>query len=396
MELWKKESGLMDFQKEVIDCESDFIILNWCRNASKTFTLAKLIENKKPKNVIYISSSEDMLYEFGDKINNYTKLNEDYFDDIPLGMVVIKDNDGNEIKIYSNTYGKLNKDLTYDYILYDDVLPFNIGVKANKVVSTISYNNYDKWLQKFYPTAKIFEKDYKDMINLNLLPNSSIFWDKEISFKGFLNEYGILDNPLEGKEDEIIMACSCDRMNSFDFGRLILKHDKNGYYGCLDYTFPNRRFRIGSTPSFQENINLLKDRIVYYSGARNKNYDNINSVLIDCSTGGNGTSVADSLINDWIDDSGEKHKGLIDKSNIIYEGYISKFPNAINKLKLVNVGKNLKKLQDELKELIQINAIHISDSDKNYWNYENNIKDNEVILLLAHRLYQLRNEDKNN
>ena len=391
MEAWKKESGLMDFQKEVVDCQNDFIILNWCRNASKTFTLAKLIEDKKPKNVIYVGCIDDMFNDFIDRIETYTKLGESITTKYDLlGLETFKLNNNEEIKIYSNNYKDLDRDIIYDYILYDDVLPYNINVKANKVISTISYNNYDKWLQRFYPTAKVFERDYKDMQKLDLIYRS-LDWIKDVHTEKYFNEYAILDKPFNREDDKVVIACECNRRGTNHISEMIVRYnDEKGYCGylnnCVQFFHTNHSF------SLKERTDYLKDEILFWNGKRTKDYENIDKVMMDIGAGGGGIYEADILLSGWIDNEGVEHNGLIDKSCDIYREYIDKYPNAIDKLKLINVHKKREKFQQELKELLDLKVLRISYEDIKYWN-EMDTKNDYVILLLAHRLYQIRKEN---
>ena len=80
--------------------------------------------------------------------------------------------------------------------------------------------------------------------------------------------------------------------------------------------------------------------------------------MIDAGAGGSGMSTyADGLLNEWTDAYGKKHHGLIDKSHDVYKTLIAKYPDAIDKLKLINPRGMRTQMFDELIELVQLGVI---------------------------------------
>ena len=104
-----------------------------------------------------------------------------------------------------------------------------------------------------------------------------------------------------------------------------------------------------------EQIALLKIMILDYNGKGNPDYENIEQILIDSGAGGHGTTIADYLMEDWNDSEGRKHKGFIDKEEC--KDHISKFPNAVNILKLLSPQKYKKEMFDALLEMINLDLI---------------------------------------
>ena len=83
-------------------------------------------------------------------------------------------------------------------------------------------------------------------------------------------------------------------------------------------------------------IKYLKELILDYNGNA-PDYENIEAIYIDAGAGGGGVNIADFLMEDWVDKHGVKHRGLIDKE---YSAeYVRKFPNAIDKLRLMPPSK---------------------------------------------------------
>ena len=85
-------------------------------------------------------------------------------------------------------------------------------------------------------------------------------------------------------------------------------------------------------------IKELKNIILAYNGEQVADYENIVSILVDAGSGGAGVPITDFLCEDWKDEKGILHRGLIDPE--FNEGDKGKFPNAIsNKLKLIAPAK---------------------------------------------------------
>lgn len=86
-----------------------------------------------------------------------------------------------------------------------------------------------------------------------------------------------------------------------------------------------------------DQIKYLKKLLLDYNGEA-PDYENIHSLLIDAGSGGAGVNIADYLMENWYEEGHEgeskySHKGLIDKE--YSADYVRKFPQAINKVKLL-------------------------------------------------------------
>lgn len=73
------KKGLLNWQQKVLDFKGKNLICNWCRNAGKNFTIAKIIELETPKNVLYIDSFDNnslkILCESFNRINELSPHN---------------------------------------------------------------------------------------------------------------------------------------------------------------------------------------------------------------------------------------------------------------------------------------------------------------------------------
>lgn len=112
-----------------------------------------------------------------------------------------------------------------------------------------------------------------------------------------------------------------------------------------------------------DQIKDFKRMLLNYNGVKAADYENIHRILIDAGAGGGGISAwADDLLEDWVDSNGVKHRGLIDKSHDEYKTYISKYPNAVDKLTLVSPQKYKKDMFEALKEMMDLNLISFTEA----------------------------------
>lgn len=139
-----------------------------------------------------------------------------------------------------------------------------------------------------------------------------------------------------------------------------ISYDENiGYYGeivnCTNLIDLGKRKK---TPmKTQDQIKYIKQSILDYNGNAD-DYENIDAVLVDSGAGGGGISAfADNFLEDWTDDKGITHKGLIDPSHEQYVNEVRNYPNAAQKLMLISPQKYKKQMVDELIELMKIDVI---------------------------------------
>lgn len=104
-----------------------------------------------------------------------------------------------------------------------------------------------------------------------------------------------------------------------------------------------------------EQMQALKKMLLDYNGHQWADYENIECIMIDSGAGGHGTTYSDYFMDDWVDTDGNKHKGLIDK--IENKEYVSRFPNAVDKLKLMSPQKFKREMFDALLEMMNLDLI---------------------------------------
>lgn len=108
-----------------------------------------------------------------------------------------------------------------------------------------------------------------------------------------------------------------------------------------------------------EQVEEVKDMLVKYNGKGFADYENIDYLMIDAGSGGGGNQIADYFMEDWVDRYGVSHKGLIDK--VESETYVKQFPNAVNKLKLIQPKKYRTEMFDDFIELLNLGLIEFTE-----------------------------------
>jgi hypothetical protein len=107
-----------------------------------------------------------------------------------------------------------------------------------------------------------------------------------------------------------------------------------------------------------DQVDYLRQLILDYNGQATE-YTNIEAVLIDAGAGGSGKVIADMLMQDWTDSQGKVHRGLIDKDTDeqLGTGYSRKYPNAVNKVKLIEPSKYKSIMYESAIEMTNNNLI---------------------------------------
>lgn len=114
-----------------------------------------------------------------------------------------------------------------------------------------------------------------------------------------------------------------------------------------------KKYKLDSNRQIAE----IRQTLLNYNG-QNPDYEYLDVLMIDQGSGGGGTSTyADSLLNNWQDSQGIMHRGLIDASHELYEGYTDRYPDAIDKLRLISPRKYRTKMVEEFIELMELGVL---------------------------------------
>lgn len=152
----------------------------------------------------------------------------------------------------------------------------------------------------------------------------------------------------------------------------LLYNEEDGY--TMDIvnviSFSDLGLRRKTPMMTQDQIRELHNLLLDYNGDA-LDYDNIELVLADAGSGGGGNSwVRDSLIEEWKDKTGKNHHGLIDKDYTNGDVYSKRYPEAVNKLKLIEPSKYKSEMFEALIKMVEANKIHFTEKydNKGYLN----------------------------
>ena len=112
-----------------------------------------------------------------------------------------------------------------------------------------------------------------------------------------------------------------------------------------------------------EQLKIIKKLMISYNGEKAADWENI-EFFIDAGAGGGGISaVADSLLEDWVDDMGEHRRGIIDPVHKQYETSRMKYTNAAEIVHLIEPSGYKKVMYDALEKMTKLNLIDFPDYD---------------------------------
>lgn len=158
-------------------------------------------------------------------------------------------------------------------------------------------------------------------------------------------KFVIAYDPARSRDNSVILVMEIyynESINQYE-GRIV---------NCVNLIDVGKRRK--SPMQTPDQIQYLKELILAYNGDA-LDYENIEAILIDAGSGGGGVNIADYLMEDWVDNKGIKHKGLIDKQ--YSADYVSKYPNAVDKIKLMSPSQFKSIMCEALIELMNIDAI---------------------------------------
>lgn len=288
------------------------------------------LKRKCPNQLIYASSQDDMSKVFYKHYKNFSKRmmagDRNYF---VADMIC-----DTAIRTFMN--GK----------------PYTALLTQAKVDAAMKANR-DKALREYYnqPTR---DGGVNQIVKWGTIRRNESFYLPELEYK---------------KDGRYVLALDPARTNDNSILSIMnIKHDENiGYYGEIvnSINFVDISSKKGYKLDSNRQIEEIRKNILLYNGLT-ADYANIDAILVDQGAGGGGTSTyADSLLNDWTDNRGVLHRGLIDSKNEIYVGYTDLYPNAIDKLRLINPKRYRTQMVDEFIELINLGVIKLPYEFKN-------------------------------
>ena len=111
-----------------------------------------------------------------------------------------------------------------------------------------------------------------------------------------------------------------------------------------------------------DQVRYLKQMVLDYNAGIDA-YGNILGVYIDAGSGGGGVNISDFLMQDWETTDGIVHRGLIDKE--YSSEYVSRFPNAVDKIKLLSPTAYKSVIYESMIEMLNQNKVSFTASYDN-------------------------------
>lgn len=133
------------------------------------------------------------------------------------------------------------------------------------------------------------------------------------------------------------------------------------YVRCISFVDTETRKK---TPlPMNEQVKIIKKLLVDYNGPNAADWENI-EVYIDAGAGGGGISaVADNLMEDWEDSSGQVHRGMVDPEHKQYETSRANYPNALPCIHLIEPASHKRLIFDALENMTKFDLIEFPDYD---------------------------------
>ena len=212
------------------------------------------------------------------------------------------------------------------------------------------------------------------------------------------NEKIIIPKLYWEKDIKICLAFDPSRTgdNSILSAMNLYQHPEYGWCGdivnCMNMidTASKKKYKLDSNRQISE----IRNTILNYNG-QNPDYEYLDCLMIDQGAGGGGTSTyADALLNNWTDNYGKEHRGLIDAKHDIYVGYTSLYPNAIDKLRLISPRKYRTQMVEEFIELMNLGVIKFpyEYSGQGYLRISNGVDENTQEEL--YKNYELSEDEE--
>lgn len=187
-----------------------------------------------------------------------------------------------------------------------------------------------------------------DAGNDAIIRRSVITRNEEIRKPLLYNDTGdkkfvICYDPARSRDNSVILVCEI-----YDYKKIDNTFEKRmRIVNCINLIDVGKK--IKSPMRTPEQIDYLKKVILDYNGDAD-GYANIIGVYIDAGSGGGGVNIADYLMPDWTDNKGIVHRGLIDKE--YSSEYVSKFPNAVDKIHLISPAMYKSEMFEAMIELM--------------------------------------------
>lgn len=287
-----------------------------------------------PNQLLYTSSASSVSSYFYKKYKDYSKLmfagSKDHFvADINCDMM-----------IHATQRGKI----------------YPTSLLSQKKVDTAMAENKEKALREYYNRFTT-EATINAIIKRAVITRNSEVRPPELYNKDGNKKYILGYDPARSADNSVVLI-----------GEIYLDNDKYKMriVNLVNFVDLNKKNKTPlRTP---EQVECLKQLILDYNGKNQEDYINIETLIIDAGTGGSGINIGDYLMEDWyekgyIGNSKYLHRGLIDKE--FSQDYVKKFPNADNKIKLVQPTTYKSEMYEALIQMMEQDLISFTETYDN-------------------------------
>ncbi len=222
-----------------------------------------------------------------------------------------------------------------------------IGLLRQEVIDDAMKKNKDKALREYYNKFSTEGGENQAVKRSVVIRNSQL--RLPILFNENKSKFALAYDPSRSYDNSVCMV------GEIYFDKII------GYKMriCNGVSFVDLSKKNKTPMRTPEQILHLKRMILDYNGKLAADYENISALLIDAGAGGGGVNIADDFMENWIDSSGNTHKGMIDK--IASADYVGRFPYAMDVIKLLAPQKYKNAIFDALVEMLGLDLISFTE-----------------------------------
>lgn len=223
---------------------------------------------------------------------------------------------------------------------------YPVGLLKQEVIDDAMKKNKEKALREYYNKFSTEGGENQAIKRATIIRNSELRVPD--LYNNDKSQYVLAYDPARSYDNAVCMV-----------GKIV--HDENVGYKmeiCNGVSFVDISKKKKTPMRTPEQVKHIKKMILDYNGKESADFENV-TLMIDSGAGGGGHIIADGFMEDWFDDKGIKHKGLIDKTESV--DYVKKFPNAVDRLKLMNPKKYKNEMFDALVEMLGLDLISFTE-----------------------------------
>lgn len=144
----------------------------------------------------------------------------------------------------------------------------------------------------------------------------------------------------------------------------LIEDENVGYYLRLENVIcmVDTESRNKTPLSMNEQLKIIQKQMIRYNGDNAPEWENI-QFYVDAGAGGQAMSMFDQLMDDWVDEKGVKHRGIIDPVHKQYETARKKYPLAMPIVHMIDPQPYKKLLYGAVQEMCMLNLIKFTDYD---------------------------------